>query len=147
MSPPAWNIREFSLDEYNRITDLWRKAGLPFKPEGRDSRASLEKELKLGQGVIFLAVADSRIIGSVLATHDGRKGWINRLAVHPEFRRCSVASSLVKAAETWIEENGIEITACLIEGYNSGSMAFFSAAGYEKHEDVRYFSKRKHSSV
>ena len=89
-----------------------------------------------------MAVADKRIVGVVLGTHDGRKGWINRLAVAKEFRRQNVASKLVTAVETRLNELGIDIIACLIEPENSISKTFFSKLGYTK-APVEYFSKKK----
>ena len=39
------------------------------------------------------------IIRAVLETHDGRKGWINRLTVDTEFRRQNIARRLVRELE------------------------------------------------
>jgi ribosomal protein S18 acetylase RimI-like enzyme len=82
-----------------------------------------------------------------LGTHDGRKGWINRLAVAPEFRHQGIAQLLLKEAEEEISRKGIEIVTCLIEDYNQTSMDFFQKAGYIKHNDIIYFTKRKYPQV
>ena len=74
-----------------------------------------KNQIKDNNCIIYLAVAGKEIIGSVLATPDTRKGWINRLAVVPEYRRKGIASSLVIKAEQWLENKGIEIVACLIQ--------------------------------
>jgi ribosomal protein S18 acetylase RimI-like enzyme len=78
----------------------------------------------------------------VLGTHDGRKGWINRLAVAKEFRRLNVASKLVTKVENRLNELGIDITACLIEPENGVSKTFFSKLGYTK-APVEYYSKKQ----
>jgi len=59
----------------------------------------MAKELKAGQAIFLVAAADQRIAGVVLGTHDGRKGWINRLAVAKDFRRQNIASKLVATLE------------------------------------------------
>jgi len=38
------------------------------------------------------------LVGSVLASHDERKGWLNRLAVAPNHRRRGPARRLIAAA-------------------------------------------------
>ncbi|HEX37983.1 MAG TPA: GNAT family N-acetyltransferase [Candidatus Cloacimonetes bacterium] len=38
-----------------------------------------------------MAEKGGEIIGSVMVTHDGREGWLNRLAVLKEFRNKSIA--------------------------------------------------------
>jgi len=67
-----------------------------------------------------------------LGTHDGRKGWINRLAVAKDFRRQNIAFKLVAAVESRLNIIGIDITACLIEPENTASKSFFYKMGYTK---------------
>jgi GNAT superfamily N-acetyltransferase len=88
-----------------------------------------------------------RIIGTVLATHDGRKGWINRLAVDAGARRKGIGAGLVRAAESWLESAGMDILACLIEEDNAVSMAVFEKLDYKKHPEIIYFAKRKYPGV
>jgi GNAT superfamily N-acetyltransferase len=83
----------------------------------------------------------------VLATHDGRKGWINRLAVDAASRRRGIGARLVGAAEAWLDAEGMDILACLIESDNPVSMQVFEKLGYIKHEDIIYFAKRKYPGV
>ena len=133
--------------EYDALVKLWNSCGLPYKPEGRDSRESIEKEMKIGTGFFLIAVLDGNLIGSVLATHDSRKGWINRLAVLPDHRKKGVARLLLREAEKWLGEQGIGIFACLIEGYNSISVEVFERMGYKEFKGVKYFTKRTHLDI
>ena len=137
------HIREFQIEDYNKLIALWKKANLEHKPKGRDKREKIEKELKENPSFILLAEVDGQLAGSVLASHDGRKGWLNRLAVAPEYRKKSIARKLVNDAEKRLEKQGIEIIACLIEGWNSQSMKVFEKFGYERFPDVAYYTKRK----
>jgi len=136
-------IRDYSSSDYSSLLNLWKEAGLSCRPEGRDKKETIERELEKGVGRFFLAEIDSKLIGVVLATHDGRKGWINRLAIIPAFRRQSIAVELVKIAESWLEEQGMDIITCLIEDDNLPSKIFFQKMGYLRHDDISYFSKRK----
>ncbi len=92
--------------------------------------------------MILVAEFNGKIIGVVLGTHDGRKGWMNRLAVDTEFRRKNIAKKLVSEAEKWFEENGLEVFTCIIERKNTASVKLFQKLGYEEW-DVRYVSNRK----
>lgn len=135
-------LRRLKPDDYLALLELWTAAGLPYKPHGRDSRAAFERQLALPQ-IAFLGLFDGdRMIGTSLVTHDGRKGWINRVAVHPDYRRRGLAVRLIRASEEWLASCGIGIFACLIEGYNDPSRATFQAAGYELFEGVAYFTRR-----
>lgn len=137
-------IRKFQPDDYDMVLALWKECGLPYKPNGRDSRDKVLKEITKETATFLVALSGEKFIGTVLATHDGRKGWINRLAVTPDFRHLGIAQQLVKEAEKALYNRDIEIIACLIEDYNQVSMTFFQKAGYVKHTDIFYFSKRRH---
>lgn len=140
-------IREFSIKDYDALIILWNDAQLLFKPKGRDKRDKIEYELKQGRNIFLIAEINRKIVGSVFGTHDGRKGWINRLVVDPEFQRQDIAKKLIAEVEDRFSELGIDIIACLVEDWNTKSLQVFEKLGYEKHSDIVYFSKRKDSNV
>lgn len=137
-------IREFSIKDYQPVLKLWQQVKLPVKPRGRDRYRHIKHEISLPNNIFLVAEAETGIIGSVIGTHDGRKGWINRLAVHPDFQHRGIATALVRAVEQKLGELGIDIIACLVEDHNRSSMQFFEKIGYQKHRDISYFSRRKH---
>jgi N-acetylglutamate synthase len=130
-------------DEYEAVTSLWTEAGLSYRPNGRDRPEKALVELERGTAVFLLAEVDGRLAGVVVATNDGRKGWINRLAVAPAYRRRGIAALLVREAEARLAEAGMEITAALIETPNQGSLAFFQAIGYVHDPLIEYVSRRR----
>ena len=137
-------IRELQLDDYDALLELWCASGLhSLRPCGRDSRAALARQLASGVQTILGLEVDSQLIGAVVATHDSRKGWINRLTVHPAHRRRGYASQLIAAAERKLHEQGITVIAVLIEGGTDASLALFLRAGYvEGDPGMHYLSKR-----
>jgi ribosomal protein S18 acetylase RimI-like enzyme len=74
----------------------------------------------------LVAESNGKIVGTVLGTHDGRKGWINRQAVDHVFRRKNIAKKLVSEAEKWFEESGLEIFACVIENHFACKYCFLN---------------------
>jgi ribosomal protein S18 acetylase RimI-like enzyme len=76
-----------------------------------------------------------------------RRGWINRLAVDPEFRRRGIAKALIAEAEQVLKESGIKVFAVHIENWNMISKELFRKCGYVEHRDVTYFSKRESNEV
>jgi len=108
-------IREFRIDDYDSLIDLWIKAELPFKPKGRDRADKIKKEINENKSFFLVAEIGNKLVGSVFGSHDGRKGWINRLAVLPEYRMQGIASELIEEVEKRLSEIGIDIVACLIE--------------------------------
>lgn len=140
-------IRPYECGDYDLLIALWEQAALPYKPEGRDRREHIEKEMAAATGQIFFAYFQQQAVGTVLVTHDGRKGWINRVAVLKDFRKQGVARQLVERAEQWLDDAGIHIYACQIEAYNRSSFEAFQQMGYVPFEGMHYLTKRKYPEV
>lgn len=135
-------LRRLRLEDYDALLALWQRAGLhSLRPHGRDSRAALTQQLAGGVQTILGLERDGQLVGAVVATHDSRKGWINRLAVDPAYRRRGYGTRLVAAAEEVLREQGIHVIAALIEPGNTASLALFRKAGYAETE-IHYLSKR-----
>ena len=141
------DIVTYRDEDYDTLIDLWEKSGLPYKPNGRDSIDSISREIHNGHCRFLFAKRNDEFIGSALITHDGRKGWINRVCVLPDFRYKGIARSLVDAGEIWLKEQGIGIFACQIEGYNDQSYEAFRKMGYVPFEGIRYLTKRVHPDI
>jgi ribosomal protein S18 acetylase RimI-like enzyme len=135
--------RTMTLNDYTTIIALWKEANIPSRPQGRDSRKNIAIQLRQPNGYYLVAEADKKIIGVILGTHDGRKGWINHLVVAPSYRKKGIGKQLVTRVEHHFSALGIDIVACLIEDWNMASMKVFEQLGYTKHNDILYYSKRK----
>ena len=140
-------IRELRADDYDGLVALWREAGLPYRPRGRDTREAIAGQLKEDTAVYLVAEIAGTMVGAVLGSHDGRKGWINRLAVLPDYGRRNVGALLVAEVERRLAARGIGIFACLVEDWNEGSKAFFEKVGYKLFRGVSYFTKRESDDV
>jgi len=139
---PEISVREFRINDYDALISLWNDAQLPHRPKGRDRLDKIQRELERGNAVYLVAELDGKLVGSVLGTHDCRKGWINRLAVAPEFRQQGVARMLVNAVEKRLYELGIEMVACLVYDSNARSIELFEKLGYKRESNIVYFTKR-----
>ena len=140
------HIRHLRLTDYDAMIRLFRVCGLKPRTRGRESRSAIAAQLRTARNRYLGAFEGTRLVGTVLGTHDGRKGWINRLAVHPEYRRRQVASRLVRLCERGLREQGIQIFAALIDPDNSASEAVFRGLGYEIHP-MLYARRKIHAGV
>jgi len=134
-------IRSLGPKDVPAVHRLWTEAGLPYHPEGRDSAERMAEELASGGTLLLGAFVGASLAGVVLATDDGRKGWINRLAVAPPFRRMGLGARLIAACEEVFESRGRGIVACLIEDWNGPSLALFQREGYVLRKDIFYLRK------
>ncbi|MFU8841291.1 MAG: GNAT family N-acetyltransferase [Nitriliruptoraceae bacterium] len=102
---------------------------------------AFEPELVLG------AHDDDGLVGVVLGSFDGRRGWINRLAVAERARRRGVARALVAELEHRLRERGCVQVNLLVLDDNVAGRAFWSAAGYGDGWSLRMHAKRLDGTV
>jgi N-acetylglutamate synthase len=140
------SIRPLKEGELDAMRKMWRAAGLPYRPKGRDSLQNLEKQRRSAPGYFLGAFKGGRLIGVSLVTDDGRKGWINRLAVRPDEQRKGVATLLVSESETILRRKGIRLLCTHIELGHDGSFALFKKLGYRVENEIVYLTKRDNES-
>ncbi len=140
-------IRRLTINDYEEMNKLWTRAGLPFKPKGRDSKKAIAMQMQSNPDFFLGAFEDNHFVGAVILSCDTRKGWINRLAIDPDFRHRGIAKALVAESEKTLRKHGIRIFCALIEDYNKASKELFKKCGYVEHSDIVYFSKRDSNNV
>ena len=139
------NVRQraLMLDDHEAMLDLWHRSGLSsIRPQGRDSLAAFARQIASGVQQTIGLEDDGRLVAIIVATHDGRKGWLNRLAVDHAYRGRGLARHVIKAAEGWLATRDILVWAVLIEDDNETSIQLFESAGYVPAPHILYLSKR-----
>lgn len=130
--------------DYDGVYELWTNIpGMDINSTD-DSREGVEKYLKRNPTTSFVALVDGKIVGAILAGHDGRRGFIQHLAVLPEFRKHGIASALVDRAMNALEEEGIHKAALLAFKKNELGNGFWDKMEFIVREDVYYRNKNIH---
>jgi ribosomal protein S18 acetylase RimI-like enzyme len=140
-------LRKLTINDYEEIIKLWSRARLPYKPKGRDSKEAIAAQMKANPEFFLGAFEDNRLVGMVIISCDMRKGWINRLAVDPDYRNRGIATALIAESEKILRKHGVRIFCTLIEDYNTASKKLFNECGYVEHRDILYFSKRDSNEI
>lgn len=135
------------MNDYDEMVKLWSRTNLPFKPKGRDSKEAIAVQMKVNREFFLGAFVRNRLVGTVIIGCDMRKGWINRLAVDPDYRKRGIAKALITESEKTLRKRDIRIFCALIEDYNAASKRLFKECGYVEHRDIIYFSKRDSDEV
>jgi ribosomal protein S18 acetylase RimI-like enzyme len=132
-------IREFLPDDYDAVLALWQACegvGLSESDSREGTCRFLERNPKLSR----VAVAGSRIVGAVLAGHDGRRGLIHHLAVDPSVRRQGIARRLVESCLDGLRRAGIDKCHVFVFSDNGAAKAFFEVLGATGRLELCVFS-------
>jgi len=132
-------IRRASADDINGVLWLWHQAECRTSPT--DDVDGLRSLLRRDDSWLLLADAHGALIGSVIATWDGWRGNLYRLAVAPRVRRMHVALELVHEGERRLREAGARRITALVDGDDEVANRFWRSAGYELDSSMRRFAR------
>jgi ribosomal protein S18 acetylase RimI-like enzyme len=127
-------IREFKLADYEKVVEVWKESGIILRPG--DGREGVELKLQRDPDLFLVAEDEQQILGVVLGAWDGRRGWINHLAVRSTHRRSGIGNSLVRELERRLIGKGALKVNAQIYKSNRLSIEFFKALNYEVHSDL-----------
>ena len=134
-------IRTMTQEDYDAAYDLWMYTPGMGLNTLDDSRAGISRFLTRNPATCFVAEADGSIVGTILAGHDGRRGYIYHLAVDSSCRKQGIATELVNRALLSLRNEGINKVALVVFGKNEGGNAFWEKIGFSRREDLTYRNK------
>ena len=132
-------IRPMTIDDYDEVFAMWQITSRRALSRA-DEREPIARYLARNAGMSQVAVADGKIVGTVLAGHDGRRGFIHHMAVLPEYRRRRIGHALAEKAIEMIARDGIDKTHIFCYQNNETGQKFWSDFGFTKRDDVFVFS-------
>jgi ribosomal protein S18 acetylase RimI-like enzyme len=122
-------IRSGTADEIGALLELWRDA--ETHPSATDDAAGLQALFDADPDGVLVAEDGRDIVGALIATFDGWRGNMYRLAVLPEHRRRGIATALVKAGESRLRSRGARRITALVAHEQPGASEFWGSARFE----------------
>lgn len=138
-------IREFLPSDYDAVLALWSATeGIVLRDV--DKREAIERYLATNQRFSFVAVKDGQIIGAVLSGTDGRRGYLQHLAVDKRHRGQGIGRSLAHCSVMAIHTAGIEKCHLMVLNEKAAAREFWRHLGWVERSDVQLMSYT-HSGV
>lgn len=106
-----------------------------------DSPEGFAKYLRRNPATSFVAVDNGRIVGTILAGHDGRRGIFHHVSVLKEYQKQGIGRMLVESAEEALRKEGIIKVLLVVFTHNDSGNAFWEHMGFTVREDLVYRNK------
>lgn len=132
-------IRAYQPDDEEAVISLWRSCDL-VRP-WNDPHKDILRKLEVRPDLFLVGVLDGRIVACVMAGYEGHRGWLNYLAVAPEYQRRGRARAIVDEAERLLRATGCPKINLQIRTSNRGVIEFYRRLGYSV-DDVVSMGKR-----
>ena len=88
-------FREIKIEDYDRLSKFWKTH---YILRGIDDFKYFKLFLEKNPGLSILVEENGEIIGTILGSFDGRRGYLQKLVVHKDFRRKGIGLKLVTRA-------------------------------------------------
>lgn len=126
---PGWGfaVRPFEERDREPVKALWRVAFAEF-PDDPDE--DIDFCLRTGHGALFVGVLEDAVVATILAGHDGHRGWLYHVATSPGHRGRGFARHMVAHAEAHLAARGVPKVNLQIRAGNSGVQGFYEHLGY-----------------
>jgi len=133
-------IGQFDIDDYHGAYALWsRTEGMGLS--AADERAAIARYLARNPGMSSVARSDGTVVATVLAGHDGRRGYLHHVAVDPAWRGKGIGRAAVARSVRALASEGIDRCHLFIFGTNESGQAFWRAVGWRERDDLRIYSR------
>ena len=134
-------IRKMCIGDYEQVYRLWLSCPGMGLNNLDDSREGIERYLARNPDTCFVAEMEDRIVGVILAGHDGRRGYIHHTAVSPAHRREGIGRTLAETALEALRGLGINKSALVVFDRNEDGNAFWEKMGFADRQDLVYRNK------
>ena len=132
-------FREFRTDDYEQVVALWQNTdGLVLRDV--DQREPVVRYLRANPGLSFVASDQGRVIGAVLCGTDGRRGYLQHLAVAPSHRRRGIGRALAERCVAALTARGLDKCHLMVLPENAPARAFWRRLGWHERQDVLLMS-------
>ncbi len=132
-------IRQFQKSDQEEVIKLWHRCDLvvPWSDPVKDIAAKLSFQREL----FFVGLIDGKVVASAMAGYDGHRGFVNYLAVDPEYRRGGFGKCIMEQVEADLMALGCQKINVMIRTRNTFVVEFYRSLGY-KEDDVKCMGKR-----
>ncbi len=132
-------IREMDISDYQAVMSLWAETE-NLSLRDADSRENIQAYLERNKGLSFVAIDESILVGSVLVGTDGRRGYLQHLAVSEVCRGQGIGQTLIHEATKALAAIGISKTHLFVLNENQNAQSFYEKLGWFPRDEVRMFS-------
>ena len=142
MSETPLFIRPFQTEDEASVVSLWQLCELtvPWNNPYKD----IARKLKVQPELFLVGMLDSLLIATVMGGYDGHRGWINYLAVDPDFQGRGYAQQMMQFAENHARDNGFISVRLDTFSQNARNQRFYEKRGFQKLGDIFFPKQSEH---
>ena len=132
------SYRIMTIEDYDGVYELWAATPEMGINSTDDSREGIGRYICRNPNTSFVALSEGKVVGCILAGHDGRRGTIQHMTVHADYRKQGIGSELVRLCLEALHREGIPKVNLLAFTKNAPANAFWERMGFPARNDLVY---------
>ena len=132
-------ITMYKPEFQDQVVDLWKKCNL-VTPQN-DPVEDIKKKTDFQPELFLVGFLEGKVVGSIMVGYEGHRGWINYLAVLPEYQKRGYGRKLVKRAVEALTTLGCQKVNLQVRETNLYVIDFYKHLGF-KDDHVISLGKR-----
>ncbi len=133
------SYREMQVADYDAVMALWNETEHMLIREA-DSRENVTAYLDKNPNMSFVATVHSKVVGAVLAGTDGRRGYLQHLAVDEGYRGQRIGKTLVEKVTAAFCTHWYQQDPLICQCRERASAKVLPIHGWEVRQEVKMYS-------
>nr|WP_217272892.1 GNAT family N-acetyltransferase [Vibrio coralliilyticus] len=134
-----------TIEDYEAVIRVWLQTeGMSVRDA--DSRENIALYLDRNPDLSFVAISEGNIIGAVLVGTDRRRGYLQHLAVLPQFRGQRIGYQLISQSINALAKIGIPKTHLFVYDDNLNAQKLYEKLGWYPRDNIRMYSYNSSSN-
>ena len=129
MMNESLNIRSCRDSDKVSIIELWYKCKLVI--HANNPKLDIERKINHSPDLLLVGIRKDQLIATVMPGYEGHRGWINYLAVDPQYQHRDYGTQMMLAAEEKLKSMGCSKINLQVRETNLGVISFYQKMGYQ----------------
>jgi len=121
-------IRKYEEKDEEQVVDLWNQCNL-IVPQN-NSHEDIKKKIEFQPNLFFVGTVNDEVVASIMVGYEGHRGWINYMAVLPEYQSKGFGRQLVDKAMTELRKLGCLKVNLQVRENNKEVIEFYKNLGF-----------------
>lgn len=132
-------LRPYQEQDEEQVINLWYRCSLVVP--WNDPQQDIWLKLQVQPELFLVGLIETQVVATIMAGYEGHRGWLNYLAVAPEYQRQGIGQYMVEQATIKLKSMNCPKINIQIRAANAVVLQFYENLGF-KIDDVISMGKR-----
>ncbi len=130
-----------TISDYSELFEFWNSIdGLVMHKDFSESTEGFKLFLERNPELSLNAKHKNKIVGAIMCSQDGRRGYLNHLAVSKEYHGKGIGTELVSRSLKALKRQNIHKTTVPVLKSNINAQKFWNKIGFSKEDIIEMHS-------